>query len=189
MKPMQETSSSLVRGLTDFKDHQKWFEFEQTYRPLIRKLLHDKGFRGAELDDVVQETYLSLLSTVEQFRYDRSKGMFRSWLSKITERAASAHRRRRKAPAALDPADLGTQPVDDNAFPDPADASLQLCLQLARSRFDEHTWLPFYLRVVEEVPIEEVVQITGMNRNAVYQCIHRVKLCIRQMLAHLEGER
>jgi RNA polymerase sigma-70 factor (ECF subfamily) len=182
---MLETSSSLVRGIADFQDHQSWFEFDQKYRGMIRKLLLRKGLESQDLEDAVQETYLSLLSTIQKFQYDPGKGRFRSWISKITQRAASQRHRRAEMPTT----ESGSvdQPVDDADIGDLNDSNVQLCLTLARSRFDERTWLPFYLRVVEQAPIEEVERITRLNRNAVYQAVHRVKTCLREMLTQFEG--
>lgn len=183
---MEQTASSLVKGIADFQDHQRWFEFNQLYRPMIRNILINKGLRNEELDDVVQEVYLSMLSTIERFKYDRDKGRFRSWLGKISQRAASAHRRRQ----ARESADL--RQVDDfvegtDSPQDYTDDRTRLCLELARSQFDERTWLPFYLRVIEETPIKEVQRITKMKPNAIYQSIHRVKQCLRELLSQLDN--
>lgn len=184
---MLETSSSLVRGITDFQDHQSWFEFNHRYRPMIRKLLTNKGLRQSDLDDAVQDVYVSMLSTLDQFRYDRQKGKFRGWLSTVTQRAVSA-RRRRRGDISIDPKQLDESLSAEVELPKTTDDRLQLCLSLARSRFDQGTWLPFYLRVIEETPIEEVQRITQMNRNAIYQAVHRVKKCLAEMIKHLEAD-
>ncbi len=178
---MPETSSSLVKGIADFRDHNSWVEFDASYRAMIKKVLVTKGTPTADLDDAVQEVYVSLLSTIQKFQYDRSKGKFRSWISKITQRTASNQRRKTKY--------LDTLEIDPDS--EAADVNLdvpeiRLCVQMARSRFDERTWLPFYLRVIEDTPIEEVERITGMNRNAIYQAVHRVKTCLRDMLEQLD---
>ena len=183
---MEQTVSSLVRGITDFGDHHKWFEFDRLYRPMIHKILRNKGLRADELDDAVQEVYLSMLSTIERFQYDPGKGKFRSWLSKITQRAASA-RRRRPSPPAVDPHELETTCGEsDDLLGSYDDERVLLCLKLARTRFDERAWLPFYLRVIEEAPMKDIERITKMNRNAVYQSVHRVKHCLREMLTALD---
>lgn len=185
---MDQTVSSLVKGITDFGDHQKWFEFDHLYRPMIHKVLRDKGLRSDELDDAVQEVYLSMLSTIERFQYDPHKGRFRSWLSKIVQRAASA-RRRRPSQLSVDPHELeATCRGLEDPFAHYDDECIQLCLKLARTRFDERTWMPFFLRVIEEAPMKEVEQITKMNRNAIYQSVHRVKQCLRQMLTELDRQ-
>ncbi len=182
---MEQTASNLVRGITDFENHQRWYEFNNLYRPMIRKILHDKGLRPDELDDLVQEVYLSMLSTIERFKYDRTRGKFRSWLSTLTQRAVYAHRRKRIEPA-VDPWGLEeTEPAGERlSVAD--DDRMQLCLKLARNRFDDQAWLPFYLRVIEQTPIEDVQRVTGLNRNAIYQAVHRVKQCLREMLAELD---
>ncbi len=185
---MDKTSSSLLRGIVDFDDHQRWFEFNRIYRPLIRNILINKGLRGQELEDVIQEVYLALLTTLDRFQYDPAKGKFRNWVGRIAQRAASAYYR--KSPALpVDPADLDdTQSRDAGALPDCDDQRMALCLQMARTRFDEQTWAPFHLRVIEGTPIDEVERITKMKRNAIYQAVHRVKTCLRDMLAQLDAE-
>jgi len=185
---MQETCSSLVRDIADFKDHQRWFEFQQLYRPMIRKILSNKGLRQEELDDAVQEVFVSLLSTIDRFKYDRQKGKFRSWLSKITHRAASAQRRKQND-VSVDPKLLEEAQEGEFSLADLKDERMKLCLQMARSRFDEKSWLPFYLSAIEECPIQEIERITNLNRNAIYQAVHRVKTCLREMLTQLEHDR
>ncbi len=94
---MQETASSLVRGIQDFQNHQRWFEFYQRYGPLIRSILAQRGFKGSELDDAAQDVYLSMLATIERFKYNRGRGTFRSWLSRITHRTAKKYRERHES--------------------------------------------------------------------------------------------
>jgi RNA polymerase sigma-70 factor (ECF subfamily) len=185
---MEQTASSLVKGISDFSDHQKWFEFHNRYGPLIRKVLQNKGLRQDELDDAVQETYLSMLSTIERFQYDRQKGKFRSWVSKITDRAASAHRRK-QVQSQVDAQELTQHRPQDGELDQVADERMQICLELARSRIDESTWLPFYLRVIEEAPMKDVERITKLNRNAVYQSVHRVKQCLKELLDQFDRAR
>lgn len=184
---MEETQSSLVRGISDFADHQRWFEFQHRYRPMIRKILLNKGLQEHELDDGIQDVFMSLLSTVGRFQYDRRRGKFRSWLSKITDRTASARRRKHREPP-VDAQALEQTGDQEAPLPDWTDERVRLCMEIARSRIHERTWLPFYLRVIEECPIEEVERICDMNRNAVYQAVHRVKTCLREMLVYFEDE-
>lgn len=187
---MDQTASKLVEGIADFEDHQQWYEFSELYGPMIRKILRNKGLQPSELDDGMQEVYLSLLSTIERFQYDRTRGKFRSWLSKITQRAASAYRSRQSETPADPQALAESQPIA-NPLSGRDEEHVDLCLKLARSRFDERTWLAFYLRVIEEAPVKDVQRLTNMNRNAVYQSVHRVKLCLREMISQLDapGER
>ena len=42
------------------------------------------GLSEAESQDVVQETVVTVAKQMPGFRYDRSKGSFRSWLCKTT---------------------------------------------------------------------------------------------------------
>jgi len=185
---MEQTASSLVKGISDFSDHQKWFEFHNRYGPMIRKVLQNKGLRPDELDDAVQETYLSMLSTIEQFQYDRQKGKFRSWVSKISDRAASAHRRK-QVQSQVDAQELAQHRSQDGELGRADDERMQICLELARSRIDERTWLPFYLRMIEEAPMEDVERITKLNRNAIYQSVHRVKQCLKELLDQFDRAR
>ncbi len=185
---MEQTASSLVKGISDFSDHQKWFEFHNRYGPMIRKVLHNKGLQPDELDDAVQETYLSMLSTIERFQYDRQKGKFRSWVSKITDRAASAHRRKQMQ-IQVDAQEFAEHRSHEGDLEPMEDERMQICLELARSRIDERTWLPFYLRVVEEAPMKEVERITRLNRNAIYQSVHRVKQCLKELLDQFDRAR
>lgn len=185
---MEQTASSLVKGISDFSDHQKWFEFHSRYGPMIRKVLQNKGLRPDELDDAVQETYLSMLSTIERFQYDRQKGKFRSWVSKITDRAASAHRRK-QVQSQVDAQELVQHRPQDGDLEQVDHGRMEICLELARSRIDERTWLPFYLRVIEEAPMKDVERITKLNRNAIYQSVHRVKQCLKELLDQFDRAR
>lgn len=61
-----------------------WREFVDRYGELIRGFCSARGVFGQDCDDIVQDVLLSLAKAMPGFRYDPSKGKFRSYLKTVT---------------------------------------------------------------------------------------------------------
>jgi RNA polymerase sigma-70 factor (ECF subfamily) len=80
----QTTHISLLQRLSDGEDARAWQEFYERYWELITGFARRRNLQPADCEDVVQEVLLSLTRTMPGFRYDPSKGKFRSYLKTIT---------------------------------------------------------------------------------------------------------
>ena len=78
------TRQSLLSRLKDWSDQESWKVFFDTYWKLIYKAAIRAGLNDAEAQDVVQETVITVMKSMESFHYDRDKGSFRGWLMQVT---------------------------------------------------------------------------------------------------------
>jgi RNA polymerase sigma-70 factor (ECF subfamily) len=80
----QTTHITLLQRLSDGQDASAWQEFCDRYGELITGFARRRNLQPADCDDVVQEVLLALSKAMPGFRYDPSKGKFRSYLKTIT---------------------------------------------------------------------------------------------------------
>src|ERR1043166_461182 len=91
-----KTRASLLDRLKNWRDHESWEDFFNTYWRLIYSVAMKAGLREDEAQDVVQETVLSVAEEMPDFQYDRSKGSFKAWLLRITRRRIADHFEKRQ---------------------------------------------------------------------------------------------
>ena len=77
------TRRSLVDGLKNPDDSERWKQFYQAYGPLIREMSKKAGLSHTEAEDVVQETIISVAKHMPTFNYDPAEGSFKAWLFKL----------------------------------------------------------------------------------------------------------
>ena len=75
-----ETRESLIARLPDYADHAAWHEFAELYEPLIYGIGRRHGLQPADANDLVQDVFSAVASSIESFDPDQSRGKFRSWL-------------------------------------------------------------------------------------------------------------
>ena len=78
------TRRSLLSRLRDWQDQTSWRDFFDTYWRLIYNVARKCGLADAEAQDVVQNTFIYLSRRMPNFRYDRQRGSFKSWLRVVT---------------------------------------------------------------------------------------------------------
>ena len=93
---MHATRQSLLLRLKDHQDQDGWREFFETYWRLIYSVCIKAKLSESEAEEIVQDTMVSISKEMPSFRYDRSKGSFRSWLLTIVRRRL-IDRNRKKA--------------------------------------------------------------------------------------------
>jgi RNA polymerase sigma-70 factor (ECF subfamily) len=84
MYPTTSTHTSLLARLAEGGDPTAWREFQERYGELIRGFARRRGLQSADCDDVAQDVLLSLSKALPGFRYDPTKGKFRSFLKTLT---------------------------------------------------------------------------------------------------------
>ena len=64
---MVETQTALLRRLRDPEDTLSWQEFVTLYKPLLERFVAGQGLCGQDVQDVVQDIYIRLLTALPQF--------------------------------------------------------------------------------------------------------------------------
>jgi RNA polymerase sigma factor (sigma-70 family) len=89
------TRLSLLSRLRNLEDQTSWQRFFDTYWPLIFNVARRAGLSEVEAQDVVQDTVIAVARQIPDFRYDRARGSFKSWLLTITRRRIADHWRKK----------------------------------------------------------------------------------------------
>ena len=95
-----DTSWSLLRSVRDGSP-EGWRRIVGLYAPVVARWCRRAGLQAADIDNVLQDVFLTVARLLATFRSDRGSGRFRAWLSTITRSRLSDHHRRagREPPA------------------------------------------------------------------------------------------
>jgi RNA polymerase sigma-70 factor (ECF subfamily) len=186
--------------LKDWNDYRSWRDFFETYWKLIYVTAIKAGLNDAEAQDVVQDTMLAVSKSMPKFTYDRRKGLFKSWLLRLTTRCITNHLRRRdRLPRMLAPA---PPPNDQFQFsdvdpleqvPDPScpeleslwdqeyeTALLSAATQRVKQSADPRHFQIFDMCVNLRWPVADVQRMASVSRGMVYLAKHRIGRLIKK---------
>src|SRR5262245_7877165 len=147
------TRPSLLVRLRDGRDKEAWSEFVRLYAPLVYGYARKQRLRDADAADLVQDVLQQIALSMGQFRYDTSRGKFRSWLFKVTRNRLHTywHANRKYNRASGDSAVqalLEQQPAengDDGLWErEYQQRLLSVAVAQVRQEFEEVTWQAFW---------------------------------------------
>jgi RNA polymerase sigma-70 factor (ECF subfamily) len=204
-EPMDElipTRATLIQRLKDWQDQSSWQDFFDTYWKLIYGVAVRGGLTGAEAQDVVQETMISVAKHMPTFEYDPAIGSFKTWLLNMT-RWRITDQLRKRGPFVADhqaseDTATGTRTVDkvvDPAIPDLDvlwDAEweknlLDAAMAKIKRRLDPQKYQIFDLYVNKGWAPEKVAATFGVSVNQVYLAKHRTTELIKEEVKRLEN--
>src|SRR5215472_14509304 len=93
---MDRTRSTLLMRIRDPADGRAWGEFMALYEPLLTAYVRHRGLALEDTRDVVQDVFARLVKSLPEFRLDRARGQFRTWLWQVCQSALIDWARRRK---------------------------------------------------------------------------------------------
>jgi RNA polymerase sigma-70 factor, ECF subfamily len=175
------TSRTLLERVRT-NDQQAWERLVGLYAPLVEYWCRSCGVRGADADDVRQEVFGALASSLGEFRADRPGATFRGWLRGITRYKLLEYLRRRgRQPEAEGGTDahrnLAEYPDANNGDEDPPEAVSELyhrALDLVRGEFEVKTWQAFWRAAVDGHPVDLIATELGVTSAAVRKAKSRV---------------
>ena len=167
-------------------DEISWDNFSAIYSPLIRECGKQWALSEDECDELVQEVLITFFSNSKTFKYDRSKGKFRSYLRNTARKHTFAILKRRDADKLP-----GNDSLLDYAFDEKWDAEWHnfLCaeaLKILATEMEELSYRSFYMYVMEEIPPADVAAKLGISINAVYVNKSRALEHLRRTIRTLE---
>jgi RNA polymerase sigma-70 factor (ECF subfamily) len=186
---MQNTPVSLLERVRKRADQAAWRQFVDLYTPLLCQWGRRAGLQEADLADVVQDVFTTLLKVLPEFEYDPQKS-FRAWLKTVL-----LNRCRKLAAARRETVGMG--PEEDfpaPEFPDPLSdveyRSLLLAnaLRVVQASFEPLTWQSAYACLIEHKKASSVAGELGISRNSVYLAKARVLKKLRELLAGMLDE-
>lgn len=185
----EATRRSLLTRLKDLGDSQGWQRFSDTYSGVIRSLAVKAGCTATEADEALQESLISVAKEMPDFRYDPTRGSFKSWLFCIVRRRiADQFRRRVRRERHEDGAATELETLPDPAT-DPLNAlwevewrqhRLHVAVERAKQKVSPAQWQMFDLVTLQEWPTERVCALLGVNRAQIYMAKMRVSRLLKQ---------
>jgi RNA polymerase sigma-70 factor (ECF subfamily) len=137
--------------------------------------------------DIAQDTFLKLLSSIQQFRGDSS---FESWLYRLVVNSSlDYHRRRRRfLPLLAEATDAAL-----DLFGAPRDSALHELLreeqeervQQLVAQLPEEQRMVVVLRYTEDLSYEEIADLLGCRRGTVASRLNRAHKALERRLSHL----
>ena len=197
------TRQSLLSRLRDCQDQDGWREFFETYWRLVYRVARQAGLDDAAAQDVVQNTFIYLTRRMPQFRYDSSRGSFKSWLRRVTRSRISVFCRRAEAkepPLPELPLEEQDVPVWET-IPDPAGDKLdeiwqreweenliKAALRRISPKVSAEQLMIFELATLGEVPLKQVARKLDVSLMQVYLARHRVGKLFQAEIMRLRRE-
>ena len=77
------TRMTLLAKIKDRHDEDSWADFVTYYRAYLFKVIINMGVSHSECEDLVQRVLLKVWEEMPNFNYQRDRGKFRSWLTRI----------------------------------------------------------------------------------------------------------
>jgi len=188
------TRASLLWRVRNPADQQAWDEFVERYAPRIFSWCRARHLQEADCEEIAQEVLAKLVTHMQRFEYDPSRGSYRGWLKTVTNHAI-ADAVRARPPAAAGHAspfeslrDVEAQKSLEQQLAEDFDLELQAeAMRRVKSRVQESTWTVFERRTLERQPANQVAEAMKMSVAAVNMANHRVKVLLRAAIEELEA--
>ena len=192
------TRQSLLSRLKDYDDNESWRDFFHTYWKLIYSMAIRSGLSETEAQEVVQETIIAVSKQMPDFKYDRAKGSFKSWLLQLTRWKIQDQLRRRQRDEHLagGPETIPSGEVENIPDPSTADSPwedewqknlVEAALQRLKVQAKPKQFQIFDLYVMKQWPIARVTATLGVNFGQVYMAKHRLTAMLKKEIKILEA--
>lgn len=196
-RPFPATRTALIRSLGDGVEPTSWREFFDRYAPAIHNVAIHSGVQPSDAEDIVQRVMISIAKSIGNFRYDRDRGKFRTWVKRITRNAIiDQHRAKPKNTLSLDdlPSDENLHCANDLERHWEEEWRLQdleYCLERIATRISRTRVVAFQKYVLEGVSATDTAKQLGMTIGNVYSVRFQVMQLIREemkLLGDAESE-
>lgn len=184
------TRPTLLERLRDGSDLVAWEEFFGRYWSLIFAFARHRGCSEHTAEEVVQDVMLKVFEQKDLFRYDPTRGRFRSWLGTLVYNKVADVRRmasERIRAVGGDSQDTALEIEAHRTSPD-ADwtaafeqSLLLVLLDVVRREMSPRAYLAFELSTLHGLPGAKVARHTGLSRNAVYRARKRALARLREL--------
>jgi len=156
--------------------------FDEVFRtcaPLVWRTVRRLGPREADAEDLAQEVFLVIHRKLPGFE-GRSK--LTTWVYGICVRVAADHRKRAHVRHEA-PALLPERPVDPEQPEQVARREARERLDDALAALDEDKREVFVLYEIEELPMAEIAEVTGVPLQTAYARLHAARRRMAELLA------
>src|SRR6185312_1828123 len=183
MDPWTQTRTTLLERLKDWRDDSSWQEFFDAYSKLIYGFALKSGLTEMEVQEVVQETMISVAKQIPKFKYDRNLGSFKGWLLQTTRWRIKDQFRRRESSMVQEPphqeTSTGTQWLDKIADPESLNVEklwneeweknlFETAINKIKRRLEPEKYQIFDFYVNKQWPPEKIATAFNISTNQVY---------------------
>ena len=199
--PETVTSQTLLLRVRDPEDVEAWNAFVQRYAPRVISWCRQNGLQESDAADVTQDVLCKLITAMQAFDYNATRGRFRGWLKTVTANAVtdSLRRWRRADRTAAGQGDQAADPfaslVDQKATDELARAIesgyreelLDEAHRIVRQRVQPRTWQAYAMAAVEQQSAADVAEQLGVRVADVYVAKSRVIKLLREEVSKLRA--
>jgi len=194
----EPTRASLILRLQDAEDMAAWDEFATIYGPVVFTVATSRGFQAADAENLVQEVFMAVASSISNWLQRDDRGSFRAWLLRIARNAA-VDMITQKATRSLGH-DGSEAHVHLANLPASSELSSALDLEYERMVFQwaservresvaEHTWRAFWLTSIEAFSVEEAAAQLNTRPGNIYFARSRVMARIKELVQQYQDQR
>ncbi len=194
-----ETTNNSLIALVKQGDPEAWKTFMGIYEPLVAMWCRSAKLSLIDTDDVSQNVFASVSTSIDAFQKRTSTDTFRGWLRSITQkRVADFFRGKSNEVPPLNShesegylAQLREPEPPPESDPESKKASQEVfrkSLEAIRDKVEERTWLAFWRTTVDEQSAPDIADELGMTRDAVRKAKSRMKNRLRLELGSLLDE-
>ena len=190
------TSITLLGRVRDLSDQQAWSDFVHRYTPRIFSWCKRFSLQDQDASDVTQQVLLKLVSSMQGFEYDPSRGSFRGWLKTVTSNAVRDMVRRKSSNVVTgESAEVWLSRLVDDAAIASLTAKIeegyrQELLEEAENRVQLRvkptTWEIYRLLTKQNVSAKEIAAKLNVKIGEVYVAKSRVIKMLRESVLQLE---
>ncbi len=193
--PSDDAPSTSISLLNHVRDGQEnaWARFVQLYGPLVVHWCRQYGLQASDMEDIVQDVFLTVSQSLEQFGKTSRSHNFRGWLWTIARSKIMDHFRKNKArPQAVSGTQLANVSTlnsmwDEQRSDMDSNQDLQFLISqtlgLIRQDFSERTWNAFWRSTAIGESPSNIGMDLQMSAAAVCMCRARVLRRVRETLA------
>lgn len=171
-----DVDDSLLVDRARRGDREAFARLVDAQAPPLRKFLWRLGVAAEELDDLTQETFVTLVRALPDFR---ATSAFRTFLFGIAVNVVRRARRSRRTTTSLDDVDVAA-PAELMDRTDRVELAARLRAAIARLP-DAHREA-FVLRHVEDLPAGEVARALDLPEGSVRRLVFEARERLRWML-------
>ena len=171
-------------------DEISWFDFYDTYRPLIITRGRDFNLNPAELEELCQQVIIDIFKMGKKFKYDPEKGRFRDYLRRvISNNAIDLLRARAKNDIPIDE-NIGViyDPPQNHWDEEWHRHILNQALAVLRTQLELVTYQAFELYALKSQSPERVAEFLNIKVNMVYVAKSRAMAKLKVIIKKLKEE-
>ena len=189
----ETTRSSVLKAVADTENEAAWARFFDLYSGFVFSIARSKGLKEEDADDIVQAVFTDLARMMPTFKYDRSKGKFRSYLTGLVH-----WRVKDKLRIALRDKEFMADYVEEAANMPSADrdfaerewqaAALEEALRRIKPEVRPEHYAAFYASAVEGQDTETVMRLYSLSRDNLYQIRKRLTAKLQETVSAVLAE-